>query len=173
MAARIALALLVALPWALAPSAAAEDAAPAGEAPTPEVEAPSSGSVPSGLGIDSLLRPRGSFSPAPAPALQPRGGRTREEWLDAFAEAREQVSDLEGQVAASQRQIREASKGEWGYSPTGGGAPPTDPEVLKLRAQLKRDRQSLDAARARLRDLDVEASLAGVPDSWRDPMPAP
>ena len=42
----------------------------------------------------------------------------------------------------------------------------TDPEVLKLRAQLRRDRQSLEASRQRLRDLRVEASLAGVPEDW-------
>jgi hypothetical protein len=39
--------------------------------------------------------------------------------------------------------------------------------VLKLRAALKRDRQSLEAARQRLREIEVEASLAGVPDAWR------
>ena len=57
-------------------------------------------------------------------------------------------------------------------SPTGGGMP-SDPEVLRLRAQLRRDRQSLEAARQRLRDLDVEASLAGVPDDWMQPPTAP
>jgi hypothetical protein len=41
--------------------------------------------------------------------------------------------------------------------------------VLKVRAQLRRDRQSLEASRQRLRDLDVEASLAGVPEDWRKP----
>jgi hypothetical protein len=41
--------------------------------------------------------------------------------------------------------------------------------VLKARAQIQRDRQSLDAAERRLRDLKVEASLAGVPPDWQAP----
>ena len=66
----------------------------------------------------------------------------------------------------AQEGIRAAAPDDWSFSPTGGGMP-SDPEVLRLRAQLRRDRQSLEAARQRLRDLDVEASLAGVPDGWK------
>ena len=88
-------------------------------------------------------------------------------WQDEFRRAREEVSDLEGKVEAGQQHLRSAAGGESNYSPAGGEA--TDPEVLKLRAQLRRNRQSLEASRQRLRDLDVEASLAGVPEDWRKP----
>ncbi|MGH2900204.1 MAG: hypothetical protein ACRDMZ_16135, partial [Solirubrobacteraceae bacterium] len=80
---------------------------------------------------------------------------------------RAEVADLEGKVEAIQNRLRQVTSGDWNYTPSGGEA--TDPEVLKLRAQLRRDRQSLEASRQRLRDLQVEASLAGVPEEWRGP----
>jgi hypothetical protein len=129
-------------------------------APEPDPDAP----PPKSLDLDRLLHPS-------AVRMQPTGktygGRDQKGWQDEFKKARQEVSDLEGKVEAGQQHLRSASSGEWNYSPAGGEV--TDPEVLKLRAQLKRDRQSLEASRQRLRDLDVEASLAGVPQDWLKP----
>ncbi len=137
----------------------AEPEAPADSAPeaTPETGAPS-------LGLDRLLRPRGTLPPQTLGF----GARNRQEWVDAFEQARLEVDVLESRIEVAQEKLRQASSGNWSYSPTGGEA--SDPEVLRLRAELRRDRQSLETARRRLRDLDVEASLAGVPQSWREPL---
>ena len=116
------------------------------------------------LGLDRLLTP-GVVRVQPSGKYY--GGRDQKGWQEEFRRAREEVSDLEGKVEAGQKHLRSAAGGEWNYSPAGGEA--TDPEVLKVRAQLRRDRQSLEASRQRLRDLDVEASLAGVPEDWRKP----
>ena len=116
------------------------------------------------LGLDRLLTPGAVHA---QPTGKYYGGRDQKAWQEEFRRAREEVSDLEGKVEAGQKHLRSAAGGEWNYSPAGGEA--TDPEVLKLRAQLRRDRQSLEASRQRLRDLDVEASLAGVPEDWRKP----
>lgn len=161
MTARVALLLLVAAPWIVGTAAAQEEAAPEPGA-QPSGDAPSAG-APS-LGIDALLRPRMPVSAS----RELRGGRDRRSWLEAFAAARGEVAEYEETVAETQAAIRAASRGDWGYTPAGGGVP-SDPEVQKLSARLKRDRQSLEAARQRLRDLEVEASLLGVPDEWRDP----
>lgn len=153
--------LLLAAGFALADASRAEEVgaeAPAAE-PTPAPPAPSSEKP---LDLDRLLRPRGA---APAPSGQVYGGRDRAEWEEQFKKARAEVVDLEGKVDFNQDRLRQAAAGDWNYSPAGGEA--VDPEVLKLRAQLRRDRQSLEAARQRLRDLQVEASLAGVPEEWR------
>ncbi len=116
------------------------------------------------LDLDRLLKPRTT------PNLQTYfGGRGRVAWQAEFAEARSEVAELELRVAEAKIRYREASSGEWGYNPTGGQGMPTDPEVLKIRAEIKRDRQSLETARKRLRELEVEASLAGVPDAWTLP----
>jgi len=120
--------------------------------------------APKKIGLDVLLNP-GAVKAQPTGKFY--GGKDQKAWEDEFRRAREEVSDLEGKVEAGQKHLRSAASGEWNYSPAGGE--PTDPEVLKLRAQLRRDRQSLEASRQRLRDLDVEASLAGVPEEWRNP----
>jgi hypothetical protein len=155
------IALLVGLPvvpWSATGAEDAEtpgpDAAPSAPAPAPGVD----------LDLDRLLRVP---SVAP-PAQQQLWGRTERGWQTAFAEARQEVEELETRIEETQTAMREASSGNMTFSPTGGG-PSTDPEVMRLRNSLKRDRRSLETARQRLRDLEVEASLAGVPDAWQRP----
>lgn len=153
---RVAIAILML--WLPALVAAQET----GEPPAAE---PGASGEPEGapaLDLDRLLRvPVGASAPS-----QMRGGRDRRAWSQAFSEARAEVRDLEARIELAQQTLRETAPENWGFTPS-GGAMPTDPEVLKLRAQLKRDRRSLETARQRLRELEVEASLAGVPDEWR------
>jgi hypothetical protein len=114
------------------------------------------------LDLDRLLRiPPGGVA---APDL--RGGKDRSTWQSEFAEAHAEVEELERRITETQAKLRETAPDDWSFTPSGAGVP-SDPEILALRASLRRDRQSLDAARQRLRELEVEASLAGVPDSWR------
>jgi hypothetical protein len=123
------------------------------------------------LSLDSLLSPRAGEWEKRATL---RGGRDRESWRRDFEDARAEMTQLEGQVSTVQEQLRKQSDGaEWSYSPSGAGES-VDPEIMKLRAHLRRDRASLEAARGRLRELEVEASLAQVPDHWvDDPEPTP
>ena len=142
--------------WLLAaePRASAQDAPGADDA--------SEVAIRPSLDLDRLLKPRA------APSLRTRyGGKDREAWSRDFSKARSEVAELEDKVEAAQQEYRQVSDAEWGYSPIGGGTP-TDPEVLRVRAEIKRDRQSLEAARQRLRELGVEASLAGVPREWSE-----
>jgi hypothetical protein len=96
------------------------------------------------------------------------GGKNRETWTQEFTEARLEVGELESQIEKSTLKLREIAPNDWSFSPTGAG-PQSDPAVLQLRSQLRRDRQSLQTAQRRLRDLEIEASLAGVPDEWKYP----
>ena len=86
------------------------------------------------------------------------------------------MRELDRKVNASRERMSSAADGsEYQYSPLGGGVA-TDPEMLKLRAQLRRDEETLETAKRRLRDLEVEASLAGVPREWfeeKETEPAP
>lgn len=151
------------------PSAAeVESGAPQGDAnPAPTVpRAPGSS-----IGLDSLLRPRGELRIEPRDeVLDHRGGRKREVWYRDYQEALSEVDLLKEAVDATQERMRRASGGSVTYSPV-GAAETHDPEVVKLRAQLKRDRQSLETARSRLREIEVEASLREVPDSWLQEAP--
>lgn len=123
------------------------------------------------LGIDSLLRPR-SVTPRTAvpatPTEESYGGRNRQAWANAFTDARAEVRFAAEAVEKSKKKLSEVSQGGgYTYNPLGGTeASPTDPEVQKAKAQRDRDKKALEAAQKRLRDLDVEASLAGVPDAW-------
>ena len=124
------------------------------------------GGTRSSIGLDSLLRPRGELSIEPRDeVLDRRGGRDRASWYNQYQEALGEVDQLKEAVDATQAQMRRASGGSLTYSPV-GAADTHDPEVVKFRARLKRDRQSLDTAHSRLREIEVEASLGEVPDSW-------
>ena len=48
-----------------------------------------------------------------------------------------------------------------------GGGPSASPLSFKLRQKLKEDRESLEEAERALRELRIEADLAGVPLDWR------
>jgi len=123
------------------------------------------GSAAPALALDKLLNPRAGL-PRPSDVTRP-GGKDRETWERQFAEAKAEVAQLRARVDESQRRMRDAAgETNYSYSPAGGGET-YDPDVLKTRAQLQRDRQSLKAAERRLRDLKVEASLAGVPSEWQ------
>jgi hypothetical protein len=152
----VVLLLLLALPGASRAQTGEAEPAPGEPAPAPERSQP--------LDLDRLLRPPSAIG-VPKSASEPSyGGRDRIAWREQFSSAKAEVADLESKVEVNQQRLRENTAGDWNYTPAGGEA--SDPEVLKLRAQLRRDRQSLEAARQRLRDLRVEASLAGVPESW-------
>ena len=154
------LALLVPIPGSADPESTVGDSGEAVQT-APRLSGPS-------LNLERLLRPPRVAGPLP----ETPGGKDREAWSTEFSRLRTEIADLEQQIALAQEGIRAAAPDDWSFSPTGGGMP-SDPEVLRLRAQLRRDRQSLEAARQRLRDLDVEASLAGVPDGWKQPPTVP
>lgn len=130
------------------------------------------------LRIDSLLRPRTMTTPRTpdaVPTEETYGGRNREAWVRAFTEVRTELHDAEAALEKSRKKLAEASQGGgYTYNPLGGtgaDSSPTDPEVQKAKAQRDRDRKTIEAAQKRLRELTVEASLAGVPDSWIPPDP--
>jgi Spy/CpxP family protein refolding chaperone len=165
-AARFALAACLTLSASVA--SAQQDTRPdGGDTPAPPAETPRTPP----LALDKLLNPR-TGTPSSAESVRP-GGKDRETWQKQFAEANAEVAQLRARVEESQRKMRNAAGDTaYSYSPAGGGET-YDPDVLKTRAQLQRDRQSLQAAERRLRDLKVEASLAGVPTEWQVPAEPP
>ena len=148
-------------------SAAQSDAA----ASEPPVESPRKPSV----GLDSLLRPR-STRPYQETTTEQVVGKDRATWKQAFSEARTEIKTIEARIEEARVKVAEvAGAASYQYNPLGGGEGegPSDPAVLKLRAQLKRDKKELEAAEARFRDLQVEASLAGVPADWIESVDPP
>ena len=144
---RLALALLVGL-------LAGPDAAP-GE--------PTEGSAP--VPLEELL----SLPETYRPRLEQRGGATRSEWRERFRLARQEVEEARAGLRRAQAELEShaGDAGDWNLAPPGVGAGLAgDARAQQLRAEIKRYRRELQRAERQLRELEVEAELAGVPDEW-------
>jgi hypothetical protein len=161
--------LVALLLWGLSGSAArAED-----PAPVPSVE------------LDDLLRlPAGVVSPYEEDR---RGGATREQWRSRFRSARDDLSQAHKALKASLDELDElGGQGNWKMAPPGmgqlqnqqqqgpsGSASPDGnqstgaPLNYGLANSIRGQKQEVRRAERALRDLEVEANLAGVPEDWR------
>lgn len=100
-----------------------------------------------------------------------KAGATRNEWRSRFAEARTSVAEGEKALEKAQREQAAVagSKSEWQFTPPGLPAQADDNSTtsFQLRQEVKRRRDEVDRARLRLRELEIEANLAGIPADWR------
>jgi hypothetical protein len=128
-----------------------------------------SASDPGGPGLDQLLKLPTSVEFS----AEKKGGATRNEWRQRFHEARTSVKAADVALKKAQDELAEVagSKDDWQFSPPGlpAEASTDSGSSIQLRQEVKRQRGELDRSKARLRELDVEANLAGVPEEWRDP----
>ena len=98
--------------------------------------------------------------------------------LDALHQRAEQVRESH-RAALKERdetrdELQEVASGEssWKMSAPGLGNASVSSDApldYKLSQTLKRQRAELERAHRRLQDLEVEANLAGVPETWRRP----
>lgn len=149
-------------PWPVVLLLAALLAAPGGVGAQAEAPAP-----PGKVDLDKLLKlPDGlEFD------VEKRGGLTRSEWLARFDEARQSLAYARSSLADAQERLsRFAGRSDnWNMAPPGlpVEAAESGADTQKLRDEIRRWRAEIERSEARLRELDVEASLAGVPESWR------
>jgi hypothetical protein len=106
-------------------------------------------------------------------AVERRAGATRPEWRSRFDEARGSVAAAETALEVAQRQLSETvgKSDAWSVAPPGLPAEAGDnaTDSFRLREEVRRQRAELARAQRRLRELEVEANLAGVPEEWRGP----
>ena len=108
--------------------------------------------------------------PAPASAEWP-GGASREEWEERFRLAYAEVGAIDLALRAAQKELEGMAAGgeSWQLAAPGGAAgAENSPLSFRLRQEIRRQRESRVAAQAKLTELRVEASLAGVPQEWQD-----
>ena len=102
-----------------------------------------------------------------------RAGATRSEWRARFEEARGSLSSAEAALEAAQDELAEqvGKKDAWSVAPPGLPAESTDggTDSFRLREEVRRQRAEVARAKHRLRELEIQANLAGVPDAWRGP----
>ena len=141
-------------------------------------------SVPKGPGAESAPGLDALLS-LPKDYLQPKGrtvgGAGEDEWRRRFARAHDRLQKAQAALDETKGALDNAADGsgssQWAVAPPGaggGGGSPTDsPLSFKLRQEILRNRESLEEAERNLRDLRIEADLAGVPVDWRDDRKVP
>ena len=163
-------------------SASAERPSPAttgGNAPA-EAVAPAAPGAPEAGGegtpavaLDKLLKLPTSLEYS----VPKRGGSTASEWRQRFGGMRSALESEREALAAARSEL-EAVAGSteaWQVGPPipGGGSNADAPLDYRLRQQIRRPRAAVEGLERDLRELEVEANLAGVPPEWREaPGPA-
>jgi hypothetical protein len=138
-----------------------------------QAEAPAT--PPGNIGLDKLLQLPEDLEFD----VERRRGLTRSDWLARFDEARASVADARAGLVQAQEKLSQVAgrSDNWSMSPPGlpVEAAESGGDTYRLRDEVRRWRAEIERAEARLRELEIEASLAGVPDSWRgqgtDPLP--
>ncbi|MAG32110.1 MAG: hypothetical protein CL908_14605 [Deltaproteobacteria bacterium] len=123
-----------------------------------------------GPGLDALLKlPSGFVSERSRPVA----GANESEWRRRFDKAVRRLAEAKGALGSTKRELDEIAEtggsNQWSVAPPVGGnsTPMNSPLSFKLRQELKRNREELEVAERSLRELRIEADLAGVPQSWR------
>jgi hypothetical protein len=139
-------------------------AAAAGAEPEPKAEPP-----PPPIELDRLYKLPAAAVEAPREQI---GGATRSQWRARFASARAEVEAAQTGLEASQKKLGEMAEGSeaWQMAPPGAGPKGASeaPVDYALRAEVRRQREDLTRSEKNLRELTIEADLAGVPADWRE-----
>jgi hypothetical protein len=99
-----------------------------------------------------------------------RGGLTRAEWSSRFAAAEAGVVAAQAGLDESLGKLSEmvGKAGNWKVGAPGVQVDPNDnsPVNYGLKQEIRRKREDVVRAKRKVRDLIVEANLAGVPENW-------
>jgi hypothetical protein len=138
----------------------AQDPQPAGPG-SPQGEAPQ-------VELDRLLKLPSTLDYS----VEKRGGLTSGEWRSRFQElhtALERERELLEQAEQDLDRVAGTSDAWLVGPPMPGmsGAAAEAPLDYRIRRAINRHRQEIERLERRLRELEVEANLAGVPEKWR------
>ncbi len=99
-----------------------------------------------------------------------RGGLTRGEWRTRFLGVRKSLDTEKEALALSQSKLDDiaGSASNWQVAPVPGLEPSPDaPLDYQLRVEIRRHKSEIQRLERKLRELEIEANLAGVPQEWR------
>ncbi len=142
------------LSWLIVPLVAAAAADVEAESPPKSVSLDQLLTLPSALPVESAQR----------------GGQTRGEWNGRSAEAEAEVETAQADLDESLERLSElvGKTSNWKVGAPGvqAGASDNSPVNYGLRQEIKQNREDVVRAERKLRELSVEANLAGVPEDW-------
>jgi hypothetical protein len=127
-----------------------------------------SGGDPPRVELDQLLKLPSTLDYT----VEKRGGFTPGEWRSRFQELRTALAtEREGLERAEKDMEQVAGTADaWRVGPPmpgGGGAAAEAPLDFRIRQAIKRHRQEIERLERQIRELEVEANLAAVPEDWR------
>jgi hypothetical protein len=174
---------LLVLAWTLTVGAVADAQAPPGQDapvaddPVEVLDVPGRSATPrtgrgsSGPGLDDLLRLPSDFTANKA-SERPVAGASEDEWRRRFSGAEKAIGEARETLIKTKRELdgmaESGGANQWSVAPPGAsGQQTTSPLSFKLRQELARNRATLEEAEKALRELRIEADLAGVPAAWR------
>jgi hypothetical protein len=147
--------VLAAVLFASAAAAAAED----GAAPQAPAEAEAAA-------LERLL----TLPDADSYGVDRRGGLSRGEWKARFEEIAQALASERQALSEAEGRLDEAagSASNWQMAPMPGMQPSPDaPLDYQLRVAIRRHRSEIERLERKLKQLEIEANLAGVPAEWR------
>jgi hypothetical protein len=124
---------------------------------------------PPAVELDRLLKLPAVVETTPREQI---GSATRSQWRARFTSARAEHEAALAALEAVQKKLGTVAEGTeaWQIAPPGSGAQGASEAPLdyQLRQDVRRQREELARSERHLRDLTIEADLAGVPADWRD-----
>jgi len=104
--------------------------------------------------------------------VENRAGVGKHKWRGRFERVQADLVEAEQALASAKEELGEIALGTGGYAVAAPGTtirPEDTPLSYKLRQEIRRQRERVDRAEHRMRELSVEADLADVPSEWRLP----
>lgn len=116
--------------------------------------------------LDRLLRlPAGQTY-----GVDRRGGLSRGEWRARFVEVQDALANERKGLEAAEAKLDDtaSSASNWQVAPVPGMQPSPDaPLDYQLRVTIRRHKSEIERLERKLKQLEIEANLAGVPPEWR------
>lgn len=127
-----------------------------------------SGGAPPVVSLDKLLTLPGSSSYN----IERRAGASAVEWRERFTELRTLLEDEKDALKKDEEELAEVAgaKSAWKFTAPGmaGAAAGDTTYHYELRTKVHRSRAKVKQIEYQLRELEIEANLAGVPQEWRE-----
>ena len=99
-----------------------------------------------------------------------RGGLSRGEWRTRFVEVQDALANERKGLEEAEAKLDETATraSNWQMAPVPGMQPSPDaPLDYQLRVAIRRHKSEIERLEHKLKQLEIEANLAGVPPEWR------